>query len=290
MIGSVSDRVLAIDGGGSGCRLALVGANARVEVTAGPANVSSHFSDAIAAIRSGLGALAAEAEVSEAALHGVPAYLGLAGVVGPKDAVRVAHALPLTSARIESDQPATVEGALGPSDGAVAGLGTGSFFGLRRGAVLRLAGGWGHRIDDRASGYWLGREALRLTLSVADGLEPAGSTSIAVTQAFPTPHDIVAFSKDASPDEVAALAPLVVAAEASGDPAAARILSAGTEYIVSTLSALGWRRDDPLCTIGGVAAAFAGRLSQTVDLVDPVGAPLDGAIARARRFAKGQLN
>lgn len=290
MTGRVSDYVLAIDGGGSGCRLALVGPNNRVEVNAGPANVSTDFSAAIASLRKGLTDLAAKADLGESALYAVPTYLGLAGVVGPKDAVRVAHALPLTSARIESDQPATVEGALGTCDGAVAGLGTGSFFGLRRGSSLRLAGGWGHRIDDRASGYWLGREALRLALSVFDGLEPASAASAAVTYRFSTPHDIVAFSKDASPDEMAALAPTLIAAAIEGDAAARRILKIGTNHIIATLSALGWRRDDPICAIGGVAAAYAPSLSAAAELVDPVGTPLDGAIARARRFAKGQLN
>lgn len=290
MTGRVSDYVLAIDGGGSGCRLALVGPNDRVEVNAGPANVSTDFSDAIASLRQGLAKLAAKADLSESALFAVPSYLGLAGVVGPKDAVRVAHALPLTSARIESDQPATVEGALGTHDGAVAGLGTGSFFGLRRGSSLRLAGGWGHRIDDRASGYWLGREALRLALSVYDGLEPAGAASAAVTSRFSTAHDIVAFSKDASPDEMAALAPILVEAASKSDPLASRVLSTGTKHIIVTLSAMGWRRDDPICAIGGVAAAYASGLSAVAELVDPVGTPLDGAIARARRFSKGQLN
>ena len=187
MTGRVSEYVLAIDGGGSGCRLALVGPNHRIDVDAGPANVSTDFSDAIASLRTGLADLASKADLSEGALYAIPSYLGLAGVVGPKDAVRVAHALPLKSARIESDQPATVEGALGTHDGAEAGLGTGSIFGLRRGSRLRLAGGWGHRIDDRASGYWLGREALRLALAVADELEPAGAISSAVSERFPTP-------------------------------------------------------------------------------------------------------
>lgn len=290
MTARVSDFVLAIDGGGSGCRLAFVGPETRIEVQAGPANVSSDFSEAIAALRSGLAALAAKAGMTEEVFCALPAYLGIAGVVGPKDAVRVAHALPLKSARIESDQPATVEGALGTHDGAVAGLGTGSFFGLRRGSELRLAGGWGHRIDDRASGYWLGREALRLALSVADGLETHGAASAAVAELFPSSHDIVAFSKEAGPDDIAGLAGVIISAAASGDRAASRILTVGANHIITTLVALGWRREEPLCAIGGVADAYTAELSKSAEVVAPVGFPLDGAIARARRFARGQLH
>ena len=284
-----AERVLAIDGGGSGSRLALVDNGQRYQVAAGPANVSTDFGGAIAALRAGLEALAETADWPVSELCALPAYLGLAGVVGPNDAVQVAHALPLTTARIESDQAATVEGALAGRDGAVAGLGTGSFFGISTGGTLRLAGGWGHRIDDRASGFWLGREALRAALMTEDGRAQPGQLSQTIMARFGTPHAIVAFARDAGPEDIAGLAATVVETAEAGDNTAQMILSRGADHVLASLSAIGWQKEVPLCLIGGVAKAYAPYLQGEAQLIPPSGPALEGAIARARRFAEGRL-
>jgi hypothetical protein len=45
-----------------------------------------------------------------------------------------------------------MRGALGPGDGTVAAIGTGSFFGRRSGGAYRYLGGWGYQLGDEASG------------------------------------------------------------------------------------------------------------------------------------------
>ncbi|MEC8041248.1 MAG: hypothetical protein VX181_11145, partial [Pseudomonadota bacterium] len=84
------DSILAVDGGGTRCRLVLcAGAAGRWSVEMGSANVSSDFDGAATQIRAGLTALAAESGTSEEALRDVPAYLGLAGITGPALAERL---------------------------------------------------------------------------------------------------------------------------------------------------------------------------------------------------------
>ncbi len=282
-----TDAVLAIDGGGSGCRLALVGGETRYDFTSGPCNVSTDLGGGVASIRRGLEALALKAGTDVESLGAVPACLGLAGVVGPDDAHHVSKALPLHNAAVESDQPSTVEGALGGEDGAVAGLGTGSFFGLRVNGELKLAGGWGSRIDDRASGFWLGQQALRAALEAYDGRAAQSAVSSAVFERFGTPATIVAFARDAGPEDIAGLSRCVT--DRPGDPVASAILAAGTAHIMEALAAMGWTETLPLCAIGGVAVSYGPMLERRATLIDANGTPLDGAIARARRFAEGAL-
>lgn len=283
---STATPILAVDGGGSGCRLALRDGATRVDVTSGPANVSTDFGGAVASIRTGLEKLSVAAGVALQDIVGVPAYLGLAGIVGPNDAVQVAHALPLTRARIESDQAATVEGALGDRDGAVAGLGTGSFFGLRIGTDLKLAGGWGPRIDDRASGFWLGREALRAALMVEDGRTGTNWVNGAVVSRFGTAHTMVSFARDASPEEMASLAGIVLDGAERQDPTAQDILARGADHVLASLRSIGWSDDVPICPTGGVAHGYAQYLGTKAKVISPAGTPLDGAIARARAYSR----
>lgn len=278
------DWVLAVDGGGSGSRVALVADDVRFEATGGPANVTTDFDGAVDAIKTGLAALAEQAGLAPRKLCRMPAYLGLAGIVDAEDARQLAAALPLQNAVIESDQPATVAGALGDKDGAVAGLGTGSFFGLSRSGALRLAGGWGHRIDDRASGYWLGRQALRHALEAYDGRAGQSALSRALTRRFQSPREIVAFARDVEPAEMASLAHLVTECVEAGDPAAKALLAVGAKHVISALTAIGWSRDLPLCVIGGVAEDYRPALSDHATLIDPAGTTLDGAIALARKI------
>ncbi|SFB72697.1 BadF/BadG/BcrA/BcrD ATPase family protein [Tropicimonas isoalkanivorans] len=279
--------VLAADGGGTTCRLALKSGDAVQAVTLGSANVSTDIARAAETIRAGLDQLAHEAGVDHATLCALPAYLGLAGVIGSEDAEGLAHRLPLRRVRIEDDRCAAVRGALGAGDGTIAGLGTGSFFGRQTDGAIRLVGGWGSRLGDEASGFWIGREALARTLDVTDGLRPQTGLSDAILTRFGgTPRGIVAFSIAATPGDIAALAPLVADTAANGDPLGIEILDAGVAYIRRILNAIGWRKGEPICLLGGATAAYRGRLPEEIvaSVKPPRGSALDGALALAADF------
>ena len=279
--------VLAVDGGGTRCRFALDQHGTRHVVTLGAANVATCFETTVATLREGLSRLAAEAGAGQQSLTALPAYLGLAGIVDAEDAARVSSALPLQRARVEDDRRSAVRGALGDADGAVAGLGTGSFFARQTSGEIRLAGGWGARLGDEASGFWIGREALAAALDVQDGLRAQTELSLALLRRFDGPRGIVAFSLGATGTDFAELAPLVTEAADAGDEIALDVLRRGAAHVTEVLHALGWASGEGLCLVGGVAHVYPAFLPREAvsALIDPKGTSLDGAVALARAFA-----
>jgi len=283
--------VLAIDGGGTGSRLALERAGGRVVIEAGPANVFTDFDAACANLTTGLHRLAGATGLSVAEMSALPACVALAGVIDAAIARHVGEALGLPQARVEDDRPAGVEGALGTRDGALAALGTGSFFALKTGREMKLAGGWGARVDDRASAFWIGREALAATLEAADGVGPPSPLTEELLGRFGAPAAIAAFALRSGPGEVALLARDVDAAAREGDIVAHDILSRAAAHVLKTVAALGAPPDMALCFTGGAAASVAAVLPEDTKkrLIDPEGTALDGALARARRLRDGTL-
>ena len=105
---------------------------------------------------------------------------------------------------------------------------------LTKRCTLIRAGGHGYLIDDAGGGYWIGREALRRVLRVADESGgPAGGALATAIYAnlggsdWPTIRRTV---YDGGRSRVAALTPLVALAAARGDQDAMAVLAgAGSE-------------------------------------------------------------
>lgn len=71
---------------------------------------------------------------------------------------------------VENDGFAALLGATGGKPGILVIAGTGSIaFGLNQDQQTARAGGWGHRIGDEGSGYWIGKQALIAVVKAADG-------------------------------------------------------------------------------------------------------------------------
>jgi glucosamine kinase len=281
-------NVIAVDGGGTSCRIALRFNGARTELQTGPANVASNFDGAVRTIRAGLDTLAQQAGVDLGTICALPAYLGLAGVLGSGVATRVAGELPLARVRVEDDRIAALTGALAGLDGVVAGIGTGSFLGLRRGAQTRLIGGYGLNLGDEASGAWLGRRLLARSLHVLDGLaQPSPLTEAILADFGADAGAIVAFAGGATPEAFAAFAPRIVTAAQRGDAAANALMEAGAGYIAKGLVALGWKAGERLCLTGGVGPQYQSFLRPDIaaSVRAPLGTGLDGALMLAARFA-----
>lgn len=282
--------VLAVDGGGTNCRLALEAEGERHVLLLGPANVSTDMAGSAATIRDGLGRMAAECDADLAALCRLPAYFGLAGVVDAEVGARFARELPLERVIVDDDRRPAVRGALDAADGSVAGIGTGSFLARQSAGHIRLAGGWGSRLGDEASGFWIGKTALVLTLDAADGIRAETPLTRALLDRFGgKARGIVHFSIAATPKEVASLAPVVVEAAEAGDPVGDEVLVRGAAYIRDMLEAIGWRKGEPLCFLGGLSAAYRLYLPQAMQaaIQPPKGTALDGALALARLIPEG---
>ena len=279
----------AADGGGSRCRMVLDTGAARHAATLGPANIASDFDSAIEVLGEGLGQLADAAGVSVEALLAMPACLALAGVLEAQDETRVTQALGLTHARVTDDRLAAVLGALHNGDGAVAGLGTGSFFATRMGGAVRFAGGWGARLGDEASGFWLGREALRVTLETVDGLRPTSDLTADILARFAgRASALVAFAAASTPDAYAALAPRVFDAATAGDAAGRDSMTRGAAHVAKSLARLGHTDGAPLCLVGGLAKAYAGWLPPglAAGLAPPRMTALEAALVMAAEGAR----
>lgn len=280
--------VLAIDGGGTRCRLAVADGHMIVSIETGSANVSTDFDAAVREVMQGLVRLAERLERPMGALYALPAFVGLAGVTGPAMAERLRTALPLKHVRIADDRPAALRGALGGKDGVIAHCGTGSFFAAQINGASRFAGGWGPVLGDEASAQWIGRAALRMTLESSDGRCDPSPLCKHLLSDFGDTAGIVRFAGAALPSQFGALAPLVTEFARRGDNLACDIMRSGAGEIVRTLPKMGWIPGLSICLTGGIGPHYVPYLPQDMQasIMAPAGEPLDGAISLARDLAK----
>jgi glucosamine kinase len=292
-----ADLVIGIDGGGSRCRAAVAGRDGEIlgRGEAGPANVSSDFAGALASLAGAVAAALASA--GRVAREVAAVHAGLAGVMRPADAARIAEALPglalgghvpAAGVAVTDDRPTSVAGALAGRDGALAAVGTGSFVALARGGGLRCVGGWGAVAGDQASGARLGRGLLERTLLWHDGLAPGTPLLAATLAGFGgDPVALVEFAAAARPAELAALAPGVAEAAGAGDGAGLALMREGAAYLECALDALGLGPDEVLCLGGGLGPRYAAHLRD--DLRARLAAPAGDALAGAVRLAAEAL-
>ena len=280
--------VVAIDGGGTRCRLALDDGKSIIASEAGPANVSTDFEGALDEISAGLERLATRAGLTLDALSTIPAFVGLAGVTGETISERLRAALPFTHVRIEDDRAAALRGALGRSDGAIAHCGTGSFFAAQTYGSMRFAGGWGPVLGDEASAHFVGKTALGMALNSIDGRCAASPLAERLLADCNGAAGIVRFAGLASPSEFGALAPLVTEFAKQGDLLGEEVMRSGARDIAAMLSLIGWSNGQPICLTGGIGPHYAPYLpaDMQADLTPPVDEPLAGALSLAAEFAR----
>lgn len=270
---------LGIDGGGTGCRAAVVDAAGHVlgQGQAGPANINSDFDGALGNILAATRAALGTGGADMTRLHAV---LGLAGANMPNAAARLTAALPFASTQVKSDALIAVAGALRATDGVVAAVGTGSVFAVQRAGRIRQIGGWGFALGDEGSGAWLGRALLARALRATDGFVPVTAVLRATLDAHGGPAGVVSFAQTARPADFAALAPTITA---SGDPAAQAIMAQATADVADAIDLL--QGDDvlPVVFLGGLGAVYADRLTGRWPIQAPLGNSLDGALWLARQ-------
>lgn len=280
--------IIAIDGGGTRCRVSCEIAGQRHTYESGSCNVTSDMDGAAQQILDGLDGLAEVISLDASKLHSVPAYLGLAGVTGPSKASEVAGRLPFSQVRIEEDRVAAARGALGLGNGALIHCGTGSFQVVQTDGHPRFAGGWGARLGDEASAQWVGRMALSATLNAQDQLTPHTDLTTALLAQFGGTTGIVEFAAKASASDLGTIAPDVTAAGEAGDAIARTILEDGANWLTFAIKRLGWAAPMPITFTGGIAPCYARYFHEDLqDVLAPAfGTPLDGAIALAYDFKK----
>jgi glucosamine kinase len=281
--------VLGIDGGGTSCRSALAtGAGEIVgRGKSGPANIRTDLSSARANIVEAARLAFTDAGVDPALLPDTAAVLGLAGSNVGTYAQQLEAILPFRQSRVETDALIALEGAVGSGDGAIAVLGTGTAYMVRKGGTTRAIGGWGFQVGDQGSGARIGRDLLELTLLAHDGIHATSPLTQHMMKVFrDDPQMLVEFTTTASPGDFGGFAPKVFEHAEKGDAVAQAIVEKAVADVEAALGVLNLGGDVPLCLLGGLAPLYSTRLSARYRalLKPPMRDALGGAVAIAARL------
>ena len=141
--------------------------------------------------------------------------------------------LPKSRVRVESDGVIAYAGAIGLKPGVLLIAGTGSIaIGRKSGGSMIRVGGWGPHFGDEGSGFWIGREAVRVALRSLDSDEDSSfARRIASALGVTSVKDVVArwASGTLSVPGIAALFPEIIAMWP--DEPAASILRAAAAHL-----------------------------------------------------------
>ena len=242
----MTDLVAGIDGGGSKTRVILADleGNHLADVTGAGSAMAPGRADHCAEVIGSLVRLAvAEAGVSEQKLKALVA--GVAGAGRESEARALTAALEdlelADTVAVQGDGEIALTDAFGPGAGIILISGTGSIaYGRSPARVLARCGGWGPAFGDEGSGAWIGRKALAIVASAADGREPATALTGAVLTAAQVNQveELIPWGIAATPRELAQLAPVVFNAASAGDVRANSLVGLAVEELMLHLRAL----------------------------------------------------
>ncbi len=165
----------------------------------------------------------------------VPAAIciGIAGVDRPGDRAMMRDIMKRIGFQarivIVNDALIALEAGLPDAAGVVVVAGTGSIaYGRDAAGRAARAGGWGHVLADEGSGYWLGRQTLRVVMRAADGRGPATALTPRLLTHFGVsrPQDFVreVYESGTRPSVIASLAKYLEMAVEEGDVVAREII------------------------------------------------------------------
>ncbi len=252
--------ILAVDGGGTGCRALLADSNGDPigRSTSGPANIGADPATALDNIMRAATLAVHDAGLDVSILNETCAVFGLAGANSLPDKDRVEQSLPFGKVKIVSDAVTALQGALGQKDGAIVILGTGSVFVRREEYAFEIIGGRGFMLSDHAGGARLGRELLEETLLALDGMTEHTELADAVLARFNGDmRQIITFSRTATAADYAAFAPIVFDYAHKGDALGLSILQRACSYIARGLDRLGIETLARFSLTGGLASSYA---------------------------------
>ena len=244
---------LGVDGGGTKTQAVICDETGLI-LGVGLGGASGIDSVGAAGALTGIGAAVAAAR-SHAGISAVPfdgVFLGMAGVVAEadRDIVRgVANRLQLgDKVDVDHDIRISLAGGLAGRPGIALIAGTGSScFGMNAAGTRWQAGGWGHLISDEGSSYWFGWNAIRLAAGACDGrwqttlLEPV-LRQLGIQDIADLHYRL--YTQGIGKAEIAAFAPLVMEAAATGDAMAQQLIRQGMHELAQMVAAvarnLGW--------------------------------------------------
>lgn len=232
--------MVAVDGGGSSCRVAAFDGAGRMltRVTVnGHASLSRGVEQAWKNIDSGLQQVRRE-------LQKTPDWLpdrlvmGLAGSLQETRRRNFLALLPdILAYTLVTDGHAQLLGASGGQPGICLAIGTGSVLHwLDENGERGMVGGWGFPVGDEGSGAWLGMRLVQHYLWHVDGRRQRGSLIESLAERLGTEvSDIQQWSTQTQSGVLAQLAPLVFEHAASDDSLALSLLDEGVGHALALL-------------------------------------------------------
>lgn len=142
---------------------------------------------------------------------------------------------------IHSDFSVALDDAFGDGAGVLLISGTGSVaFGRGPTGTTARCGGWGPVCGDEGSGAWIGRRALSVVTAAADGREPETALTGAILTAAEVNEtsDLIGWAANATPGQLATLAPVVLSVADAGDLRANALVTLTVEELVLHVRAL----------------------------------------------------
>ncbi len=264
----MSHFVLGVDGGGTKTQAAILDEGGQVCATGlgGPSNYDDIGLDqARANIAQAVAVARRRGGLDEAPFSA--AFLGLAGVVSARDRAAghtIAADLRLAVPErigIDHDCRIALAGGLSGRPGIVLIAGTGSScYGLNAAGENWRSGGWGSRIGDEGSGYWLGLQALISAVRAYDGRGEATrlQADILTTLGLADMNDIMhrLYVDNMARSEIAALGPLVLEAAGTGDGQAKALIGQACADLADCVRAvaghLGFSGTCEVALVGGL--------------------------------------
>lgn len=239
--------VIGIDGGGSTVRAVVVNQELTIfGQSRGPSANPNVVGQAAAAqtIQASIVDVLKVAGLSRDQVEGVG--IGVAGAAQYQSWLHqsVIEVMPDTQVVVSTDYEIALVGAHGRRQGALVLAGTGSLaYAINAEGQSALAGGWGYLLGDEGGGYWLGLQALRSTVRMADrrGQETSLAQVVYNMLHIAQPREITKWlyhSDLLRVKEVAALAPLVLAHAENGDRVAREIVGLAAEELALATEAV----------------------------------------------------
>ena len=289
-------RILGIDAGGSGTRVALL-ENGTVTVRPPGPPMNALLTDGFA------GHLRRIIEAADATAAGI----GMPGIRLPGQARDLSVELTRQTGcpvHVTGDADSARAGAFLGAPGVVVIAGTGSMASGWNGESSARAGGHGFLLGDEGSAYWIGRAAVRAALRFQDQMGGSGPIHRAVTRAAGQSLDALIgdiCTHPAERDRLTVLAPVVTALAAedpedpegagdAGDAEASRIVLEAAEHLAELAESIRRRLGPlPVAGAGGVfrAPVIWDRFAELTGAVRPAACAAVGAALLAGQRQRG---
>ncbi|MGQ8364306.1 BadF/BadG/BcrA/BcrD ATPase family protein [Glaciecola sp. 1036] len=280
---------IGVDGGGSRCRVRLESDDGKLLASAesGPANIMRSLETACKSIMDAT-EQAIKLSGQKMSSEQIVLCAGLAGanISSAKKAFLDQH-LPFQKVQLISDLHAACAGAHAGENGAVIVCGTGSSATRYLDGQFTDYGGYGFPIGDKASGAWLGLQAIQFCLQAFDNLRPKEATFHAVCRHLnaTSAEDIVRKCADFNSNNYAEIVLPLLPLFEEKNAVVTGFINEGLGYIQRLADEVLITEDMRLCLIGGLTQIYRPMLSNAVQkrIKDCQLSPEQGAILLAKQ-------